>query len=259
MKKKSIQALIIVLIVGIMLPKIYKISSINLINKGIWKLLINFAFTLSTVVIGFSYKVGAVRNRKEVGIARIKLFLLIILFLCASVSTLVTLYSYFVKILMVILGIIIVAGLIYILYISIRKLSNFEKKNKHDFNYERFKKSKNIYLDYKYLNSVTNTNRNLTIANQKELIKPELKKNYDVLPAIEISKYNTIEELWKQKDPKAKCITISNCENENLKWVKIYKNRYGDGNFYGYVMMNNARETVNGIIYYSDRPIWYNV
>ena len=75
----------------------------------------------------------------------------------------------------------------------------------------------------------------------------------------EKTKFKTIEELWNQKDPNAKCITIANCENENLKWVKIYKNRYGDGNFYGYVMMNNARETVNGIIYYSDRPIWYNV
>ena len=72
-------------------------------------------------------------------------------------------------------------------------------------------------------------------------------------------KLYTVEELWWQKNPSDKCITITNDDNPNLKWIKIYKPRYNDGNFYGYIKMDNARETVNGIVYFADQSIWYYV
>lgn len=259
MKRKSKKAIIVVSIVSIILPIICKISNISLINKRIWKTLINFAFALSTIFIGCLYKVRAIRTRKEGGVLRIRLFLLIILLLCANISTLISLYKLFGKVLMAIFGIILVIGSTYIFYNGRIKKSKFDNKRKYDFNFENIKKCESIYLDCNDSNSTINIDKNVIVQNQSVSINSELNKNYDIFKVIKTSKYKTIEELWEQKDPNAKCITISNCENENLKWVKIYKNRYSDGNFYGYVKMNNAAKTVNGIIYYSDRPIWYNV
>ena len=63
-------------------------------------------------------------------------------------------------------------------------------------------------------------------------------------------------ELWREKPVGEKCLTATNHENPDLKWVKIYKPPYGNGKFYGYVLMNDARHTVNGEIYFADRKIW---
>ena len=71
------------------------------------------------------------------------------------------------------------------------------------------------------------------------------------------SKLKTILQLWNEKSPDEKCITITNDENPDLRWVKIYRPRYRDGNFYGYIKMQHARDTVNGIIYSANKPIWY--
>ena len=66
----------------------------------------------------------------------------------------------------------------------------------------------------------------------------------------------TLYELWSERDIGKKCLTATNDENPDLEWVKIYKPPYADGKFYGYVLMNNAHNTVNGEIYFADRPIW---
>ena len=64
-------------------------------------------------------------------------------------------------------------------------------------------------------------------------------------------------ELWNEKGANEKYIIITNDENPDLKWVKIFKPRYGDGNFYGDIMMKHARGALNGKIYFANRPIWY--
>ena len=70
-----------------------------------------------------------------------------------------------------------------------------------------------------------------------------------------------IYELWKEKDVSEKCLTITNNDNPDLKWIKIYKPPYKNGKFYGYIMMMNAHNTVNGEIYFANEPIWklYNL
>lgn len=66
----------------------------------------------------------------------------------------------------------------------------------------------------------------------------------------------SLYELWDERDLSQKCLTATNDENPDLKWVKVYKPPYANGKFYGYVLMNNARNTVNGEIYYADKKIW---
>jgi hypothetical protein len=60
----------------------------------------------------------------------------------------------------------------------------------------------------------------------------------------------TIKELWNMRDTLKRCLKATNDEDIDLKWVKIYKPQYCNGKFYGYILMNDAKNTVNGEIYF---------
>lgn len=82
--------------------------------------------------------------------------------------------------------------------------------------------------------------------------KTEVKKEFTYT----LNRDRTLYELAMEHDFSNGCMTVTNDENPNLKWVKIYKPWYANGKFYGYIMMNNAHNTVNGEIFFADRPIW---
>ena len=52
-----------------------------------------------------------------------------------------------------------------------------------------------------------------------------MKNNNSMCVEKVFKKLYTVEELWWQKNPSDKCITITNDDNPNLKWIKIYKPR----------------------------------
>lgn len=99
--------------------------------------------------------------------------------------------------------------------------------------------------------------------NRTEVIKSNNERktvtSNDTLKFQEDKKTKTLYELWEKRNVTKKCLTATNDENPDLEWVKIYKPPYGNGKFYGFVKTNNARETVNGEIYFAERAIWREI
>lgn len=254
MKKvpKSLKTIVVTFIVGMFIPKLFDITGIVLLDKVIWKVILTLAFNFSTIVVGFLYAVKLIRGKVDGGKARISIFLIVvIIILCSASSILVFLIKEVGKIVLIIIGIIALfaIGILILNYIfSI-------KGRKKDFKVsqiESIDKPKTI---------IGNSNDRSKSRQRDE--KKETKQLSDILTlndscrrketAIQLK---TVYELWKEFDHSQKCLTITNDENPDLKWVKIYKPPYRNGKFYGYVMMQNAKNTVNGEIYFANRPIW---
>lgn len=110
-----------------------------------------------------------------------------------------------------------------------------------------------IKTDAHIKRATTNKERKLNHPTPSLAVTPKNQVERQIKTAIELK---TIYQLWNEKDPNKKCLTVTNDENPDLMWVKIYKPPYGNGKFYGYVRMNDARDTVNGEIFFADRQIW---
>lgn len=129
-------------------------------------------------------------------------------------------------------------------------------------------KTKNEFK-HSQINSVQEKQKNIVITNVQEVEPKPRKSNNKEIESQPVAELKTISQeynqdsslknlydLWTEKPKEAKCLTVTNHENPDLKWVKIYKPPYGNGKFYGYILMNNAKHTVNGEIYFADREIW---
>lgn len=253
MKKvpKSLKAVVITFIVGMLVPKLFDITGIALIDKVIWKILLSLAFNLATIIVGFLFSAKLIRNKVDGGKARISIYLLIVIIILCSTTSVLIFFKEVAKIVLIVIGMItfIVISVLILNYI----FSIIDTKNK-------FKQTqiKTTY-DHKNTNLITlvelNSKGNHLNNDNKSLSDPLIVNESSSKKETPIE-LKTILELWQEFDHSQKCLIITDEENPELKWVKIYKGPYPNGKFYGYVLMQNARNTVNGEIYNADRPSW---
>lgn len=258
---KSLQAIIITLLVGMFLPKLISLTGVTLVDKVIWKIVLTLAFNLATIIVGVLFSTKLIHGKVAGGKARIIIyFVIIVVFLC-SASSIIVFFTEVAKWVLIVLGAIALGLILAIIFYYVFSV----KKSKRRFKVSQTKSIENI------------ADRKPVVAQTKRLAQSipsqvtPVTKEVSTTPQNDVSDNNEIEvrevrqpqkplktifELWADKDPREKCLTITNEENPDLKWVKIYKPPYSNGKFYGYVMMMNARNTVNGEIYFADEPIW---
>lgn len=173
------------------------------------------------------------------------------LILCFS-STIAVFFDIVGKIVAGILGFVTLLLIIYFIV----KVSTTCSKTKNEFKHSQ-------------INSVQEKPKNIVTA-KVQVVEPKPRKSIsdeiEKEPIAESQPINkefqhnaslkNLYELWREMPAGEKCLTATNHENPDLKWVKIYKPPYGNGKFYGYVLMKNARHTVNGEIYFANRKIW---
>ena len=258
---KSIQAIIITFLVGMFLPKLISLTGVTLVDKVIWKIVLTLAFNLATIIVGVLFSTKLIHGKVEGGKARIIIYLLIIVVFLCSASSIIVFFTEVAKWALIVLGVIALGIILAIIFYYVFSV----KKSKRHFKASQTKSIEKI------------ADRKPVVAQTKRLaqsipsqVKPVIKEvttapqndvsNNDEIDVREVKQprkpLKTILDLWTEKDPREKCLTITNEENPELKWVKIYKPPYSNGKFYGYVMMMNAHNTVNGEIYFADEPIW---
>ena len=245
---KSLQAIIITFLVGMFIPKIFDLTGIALVDKVLWKILLSLAFNVATIIVGILFSAKLLHGKVEGGKARISIFLvIIIIILCLSSSILVFFKEVAKTVLIILAALAVLAiGFLIINYIlSVKhKKANFKETQ-----------TRSIILSTANKTQIKNNNNTHKIS---EFEKVSTKPKVSNMQTRELQGENlkTVYELWQEFNHQTACLTITNNENPDLRWVKIYKPPYGNGKFYGYIMMKNARNTVNGEIYYADKPIW---
>ena len=253
---KSLQAIIITMLLGMFIPKIFEITGVAIFDKIIIKGLLSLAFSAATICVGAFYSARILKGRTSGGKARISLYILFVIILLSVTSTVVSFVQSISDIILYILsGSAALLSLVLIIWLGIKVISakkqfkasqeksviqSQNNEEKITVETEKFNKPKPCYAPKSIPKYVQDNSLKQAAINQADL-DVELK---------------TLYELWSEMDIGKKCLTATNDENPDLKWVKIYKPPYADGKFYGYVLMNNAHNTVNGEIYFADRRIW---
>ena len=215
------------------------ISNIEIANKLVWKILLSLAFSIATLCVGFMYSTHFLRSRTSGGKVRTNIFIFLVVLLCTVAPFIAVVVDISMKILLSLIALTLTLSLIFGVY---KLLSFIKNKNTN----------KNIHTQESSVPSPKiqpilfnqNTNSNLS---QSEV------RSVSVITETPLA---TLYELAQNYDFSKGCMTATNDENPNLKWVKIYKPPYSNGKFYGYVMMKNAHNTVNGEIYYANKSIW---
>lgn len=248
-RSKSLQAVIITFLVGLFVPKIFDLTGIALLDKVVWKIVLSLSFNIATVVVGILYSAKLLHSKSAGGKTRIAIYLIIVLvFLCATTSILVF-FNEVAKIVLIIMG---AAALVVVSAIILNYVFTVKRGN-------------NKVEIHRVKNNSTVTKPNHMVKQDIPRNKPQVHNS--IIGAVEETpkqivvdeksiKLKTAYKLWYEFDKSEKCLTITNNENPDLKWVKIYKAPYSNGKFYGYIMMKNARNTVSGEIYFADKPIW---
>ncbi len=263
--RKSLKAVAITFLIGFLVPAVFRISGVDFLNKIAWKGLLYGASVLATVFVRQLYSLGLIKGKRQGGKTRIGAYIAIVLLLCLLTPTKTLFVSTTTRIIQIITGLIVVVIMTYVAYKIIGAIKNFFSSgnvSKLDKDTHNQKKREASITQNSAVRPVTQSPaQNIIVKKQphsprvleeKELPAPA------ILPVETTSgKLKTILQLWNEKSPDEKCITITNDENPDLRWVKIYRPRYRDGNFYGYIKMQHARDTVNGIIYSANKPIWY--
>ena len=261
---KSLQAIIITLLVGMFLPKLVSLTGVTLVDKLLWKIVLTLSFNLATVIVGVLFSTKLIHGKVEGGKTRIAIyFAIIIIFLCTASSVLVF-FKEVAKWVLIVIG---AVALIFILAIILNYIfSAKDKKNKFKASQTKSveikkQKEKTIQTVTKQIISADQEAKTTKQEQQNPAVATEPQEPMPIVHTIETieeiqPQLKTIFELWAERDDSEKCLTVTNDENPDLKWVKIYKPPYRNGKFYGYVMMMNARNTVNGEIYFADAPIW---
>ena len=65
--KKSIQAIILTALVGLIVPQLFSLSNIEIFNKIAWKAILAGVFGLATFFVGFLYSIGIIKKRSVGG------------------------------------------------------------------------------------------------------------------------------------------------------------------------------------------------
>lgn len=254
---KSIQAIIITFLVGMFLPKLVSLTGVTLVDKVLWKIMLTVSFNMATIIVGVLYSVKLIHGKVDGGKARITLHFAIIVILLCTATSILAFIKEVAKWVLISLSVI---ALLFILAIIVNYLLSARDKGK------KFKRSqaKSVEITKQKENAIHHEEKQITNAEQEqhkmfpvyESKKPIIATNTIRTIQKDQPKRKTIYELWFEKNDSEKCLTVTNDENPDLRWVKIYHPPYGNGKFYGYIMMMNARNTVNGEIYFADEPIW---
>ena len=258
---KSVQAIIITLIAGMIIPKVFDISGNALLDKFLWKGVLSASFSVATIIVGMLYAGKFISGKVAGGKGRISIyFILIAIF--ASVASAV---CAFIRETSPIIKIVLASVTILAITLLIEKLIGCCFKVKKDFKLTQERSvtkkessasalpvHKTPVVEKKVTTVASTIASNVDKDSVQNLESPS--SSHGVIRNEKECK--TLFELWEEKDINAKCLTATNDENPDIKWVKIYKPPYPNGKFYGYVMMCNAHNTVNGEIYFADRSIW---
>lgn len=245
---KSFQAIIITIFIGMFLPKIVEITGVAFLDKIMIKGLLSLSFSIATIGVGWLFSLHFIRDKVSGGKTRIVLYIFIAIILLSVASTIVS----FIKsissiILYVLIGLTsVLIGSLLVYYII--KAATAKKEFK-------LSQEKSIYENQKG-NECIRQKPQPIIHHYEHINEVKVEKNHDLEQISSYSELKTLYELWDERDVSQKCLTATNNENPDLKWVKIYKPPYANGKFYGYVLMNDARNTVNGEIYFADKKIW---
>ena len=259
-KAKSFQAIIITMLFGMFVPKIVEITGFSLIDKVIIKGILSVSFSLSTICVGILFSTKILKDRVAGGKTRIALYILISIILLSAVTpVLAFIESISQKILYILSSLTILLIFVLIVWTVVKAL-----KVKKAFKVSQEKTvSEKILGNTKQVNKykpyVTQYNNEYHKVQERQQ-KPKKNEHYNKKPEhTDLSQkpeLKTLYELWYLKDADKKYLKATNEENPDLKWVKICKPPYANGKFYGYVLMKDARNTVNGEIYFADRKIW---
>lgn len=269
MKKtpKSLQAILITLAVGMLLPNIFTLTGNTLVDKLSFKIVLSAIFALSTVTVGGLYACKIIKGRISGGRARIAIYLILVILLCSCAMPFLIAFAQAVQWIIYVVGGIAIIAVGYLIIMLIFKIAGSKK---------RFKATQERSLDANkteiktlisetyntHVKSVSSTNRNVNAEVKKLSNEDNIAPSNNIVEFHEDKKTSnclSLYELWENRNPTKKCLTATNDENPDLEWVKIYKPPYGNGKFYGFVKMNNARETVNGEIYFAERAIWREI
>ena len=126
---KSIQAIIITLIAGMIIPKIFDISGNALLDKFLWKGVLSASFSVATIIVGVLYAGKFITGKVAGGKSRISIyFILIAIF--ASVASAV---CAFIREISPIIKIVLASVTILAITLLIAKLIGFCFKVKKDF------------------------------------------------------------------------------------------------------------------------------
>ena len=273
--KKSIQAILITFVVGALVPRIFSLSDFGLVNKLAWKGLLGAAFGIATFLVGILYSCHLISGKRSGGKTRIGIYISIVLILCCAAPMLALVVATMSKIVAAILAFAMMCGLTYLICKLIKWLSKKKQPEARSIGCsaknQETKSHDNTSIENNIQNTVVSgdvksqiiescTIEKTTITEQSTCEREEVT---GLQPAVEhLENFDacyTLYELAMYHDFESGCMTVTNDENPDLKWVKIYKPCYGNGKFYGYVMMNNAHHSVNGEIFFANRPIWYLV
>ena len=258
---KSIQTIIITLIAGMIIPKIFDISGNALLDKFLWKGVLSASFSVATIIVGLLYAGKFITGKVAGGKSRISIYFILIAIFASAVSAVCA----FIREISPIIKMALALVTILAITLLIAKLIRFGFKVKKDF---RITQERSV-AKKESSTSVLPVSKDPIVENKVPADAPTIASNVGKYSAqnVQISSSShivsgnenegkTLFELWDEKDINEKCLTATNDENPDLKWVKIYKPPYPNGKFYGYVMMCNAHNTVNGEIYFADRSIW---
>lgn len=264
--KKSIQAIIITTVIGFIIPRLISLSDFGIINKLAWKGLLGGAFSLATLIVGILYSCHLLHGKVSGGKARISIFIVAVLVLCIFAPAIATIIGVTTKVMIAIIATTIAIAMVFGIY---KLISWFREKTDHNIISPHQQTSNdNIKVCIPSTNqrNLTETTQcNTTNLSQKAIPEVHQNKIINEQPVQSETKKEitctidgerTLYELAMEHDFSSGCMTVTNDENPDLKWVKIYKSWYANGKFYGYIMMNNAHRTVNDEIYFADRPIW---
>lgn len=273
--KKSIQAILITFVVGALVPRFFSLSDFGLVNKLAWKGLLGAAFGIATFLVGILYSCHLISGKRSGGKTRIGIYISIVLILCCAAPMLALVVATMSKIVAVILAFAMMCGLTYLICKLIKWLSKKKRSEARSIGCsaknQEIKSHDNTSIENNIQNTVVSGDVKSEIIESCTIEKPtiteqstgECEEVTGFQPAVEyLENYDacyTLYELAMYHDFESGCMTVTNDENPDLKWVKIYKPCYGNGKFYGYVMMNNAHHSVNGEIFFANRPIWYLV
>lgn len=271
---KSIQAIIITLAAGMLLPKVFDISSNALVNKFLWKGLITLSFSISTVAVGVLYARKFIKGRVAGGKSRISIFLILLALLASLSSAICAFIREISSIIEKVLSLFAILAMTLLIVKLIRYCfdvkRHFKRTQEESLSIKEAAVTQNMLPKNIRGGKTTtivppNTREIKTIPQRtidaKKVSSATLATKTSPTPQKQTISYpksenKTLFELWNKKSAEEKCLTVTNDMNPNLKWIKIYKPPYRNGKFYGYVMMCNAYNTVSGEIYYADRPIW---
>ena len=274
--KKSIQAILITFIVGAIVPRIFSLSDFGLVNKLAWKGLLGTAFGIATFLVGILYSCHLISGKRTGGKTRIGIYISIVLILCCAAPMLALLVATMSKVVAAILAIAMMCGVTYLICKLIKWLSKSTRTKERPA--QVVAENNEPVLQNDIITNNKNQSNSVSCEVKAETFKPPVvleqttikvasvettETATDFQPSIEYVEDSdacyTLYELAMCHDFQSGCMTVTNDENPDLKWVKIYKPCYSNGKFYGYVMMNNAHHSVNGEIYFANRPIWYLV